>query len=327
MKGGYRVAEIVVVQDLVKQYGSISALSGVSFAVEGGECFGLLGPNGAGKSTLIRILSTLERASSGTVTIQGRDLLRQAGAVRRDIGVALQETGVDPLMTGEETLRLTARLYGLAGASLKKRTESLIERFHLQDVCRRPVRTYSGGMRRRLDLAAALVHDPAVIILDEPTTGLDPLNRQTLWNLLATLTQEDGKTLLLTTQYLDEADALCGRVLFLNQGQAVATGTPDDLKREMGYSVIRCTIEDADEMAVLDALSHQGFDASRDRQRLSVLSEEPEVDVRHVDEIIRSLGGHMRYLEVQPPSLDDVFHHLTASESDTGRSVSHAVHA
>jgi ABC-2 type transport system ATP-binding protein len=128
------VAEIVVVQDLVKQYGSISALNGVSFAVEGGECFGLLGPNGAGKSTLIRILSTLERASSGTVTIQGRDLLRQAGAVRRDIGVALQETGVDPLMTGEETLRLTGRLYGLAGASLKKRTESLIERFHLQDV-------------------------------------------------------------------------------------------------------------------------------------------------------------------------------------------------
>jgi ABC-2 type transport system ATP-binding protein len=181
-------------------------------------------------------------------------------------------------------------------------------------------------MRRRLDLAAALVHDPAVIILDEPTTGLDPLNRQTLWNLLATLTREDGKTLLLTTQYLDEADALCGRVLFLNQGQAVATGTPDDLKREMGYSVIRCTIEDTDEMAVLDALTHQGFDASRNRQRLSILSEEPEVDVRHVDEIIRSLGGRMRYLEVQPPSLDDVFHHLTASESDR-RSISHAVHA
>lgn len=306
----------IEVDQVTKQYGDVWALRGVSFTVSSGECFGLLGPNGAGKSTLIRILSTLEPATSGTVICDGLDLRRNQAAIRRRMGVALQATGIDPLMTGRETLQLMGRLYGLPHDILQQRIREIITRFHLESVCDRPIRTYSGGMRRRLDLATALVHDPAVIVLDEPTTGLDPTNRQALWSTLTSLSRDDGKTVLLTTQYLEEADALCDRVLFIDQGMMVAHGSPDDLKREMGYSIIRAGIKGADPSAVNRALREAGIDAVWERERLALRSSSPAHDLHDLEAALASVDAHLDHLEVQPPSLDDVFNHLTRSSQE-----------
>jgi ABC-2 type transport system ATP-binding protein len=305
---------IIDVDHITKQYGEVWALRGVSFTVHPGECFGLLGPNGAGKSTLIRILSTLESPTSGTVTLDGLDLQHRQSVIRQRIGVALQATGIDPMMTGRETLELMGRLYGLSNGLVRQRSGALIERFHLETVANRPIRTYSGGMRRRLDLASALVHDPTLIVLDEPTTGLDITNRQALWSALTTLTRDEGKTVLLTTQYLEEADALCQRVLFIDHGRTVAAGSPDDLKREMGYSVIRFTVEGAEDIIVMQALHDGGLHGSRENDRLVVRSATPAVDVRRLERALSHISAQLTDLEVQPPSLDDVFTHLTQNQ-------------
>lgn len=313
----------IEIRNVVKNYGSVAALAGISFDVASGELFGLLGPNGAGKSTLIRIVSTLEEADGGTVRVGGDEAGRGDAAIRAQLGVALQETGIDPLMSGYEILLLTGRLYGLSAPQAKQRTDELLTRFRLTEAARRLVRTYSGGMRRRLDLAVALVHEPSVIVLDEPTTGLDPTNRLALWALLRDLVKEDHKTLLLTTQYLEEADALCDRVLFIDHGRSAAEGTPDDLKRAMGYSLIQFTIEGAELGSFAAALQRAQLVPQIQGGRVQILSLEPEVDVLRLDAAATANGVRLRHLEIKPPSLDDVFLRLTAGDREEVNSIGH----
>ncbi|HJZ61242.1 MAG TPA: ATP-binding cassette domain-containing protein [Miltoncostaeaceae bacterium] len=226
-------------RDLVKTYKRVRALDGLSFDVEAGTVFGLLGPNGAGKSTTVKILTTLSRPDSGAARVAGHDVLRQPDRVRRAIGVVAQRPGVDIEATGRENLELQGRLYGLRGRELATRVESLLERFRLDEAARRIVRTYSGGMQRRLDLAMGLVHRPAVLLLDEPTTGLDPEIRVEMWAEIERLVRDEGLTILLTTHYLEEADHLAARLAIIDRGTVVAEGSPEELKSElMGDSVV-----------------------------------------------------------------------------------------
>lgn len=304
------------VQALCKNYGAVTALDNMEFSVRPGEAFGLLGPNGAGKSTLIRILSTLEQPTSGVVRVAGLSATADPRAVRRRIGVALQETGVDGLMTGRELLLLAARLFGHGSASAKQRVDALLDRFQLGEVAGRRVNTYSGGMRRRLDLAVALVHEPDIIVLDEPTTGLDPVNRLALWDLLRRLSAEEGRTVLMTTQYLEEADALCDRVLFINRGRIVAEGSPSDLKREAGSSVVRFTVPGAAAEAVRSVFAARGWELTARGASFEWYSATPESDVVRMDQALKAYGLNLSSLEVRPPSLDDVFLHLTGWSTD-----------
>jgi len=307
------VPNALQVDGLKKTYGDVQALNGVSFNVESGECFGLLGPNGAGKSTLIRILSTLETANAGTCSIAGISVTSGAARIRNKVGVALQETGVDPLMTGREVLMLAARLYGYDSKNARLRTDVLLDRFALTSVSMRRVGTYSGGMRRRIDLAAAIVHEPDVIILDEPTTGLDPTNRIALWDLLRSLCHDDHKTIILTTQYLDEADALCDRLLFMNQGRIWASGTPVELKREMGYSLVHFAVEGERPDLLVERLAQDDLWCTVVRSELEMYSRHPEDDVFRLQQWLHHQSLAMSHLEVRPPSLDEVFLHLMNS--------------
>ena len=231
------MADAVVVRDLVKTYGPTRALSGCSFAVPEGTVLGLLGPNGAGKTTAVRVLTTLLRPDSGSATVLGIDVLAEPDRLRRLIGLAGQNAAVDEKLTGRENLRLVGRLYHLPPAQVAARTEELLERFALTPAADRLVRTYSGGMRRRLDLAASLVNAPRVLFLDEPTTGLDPRSRLALWEVIADLVR-DGTTLLLTTQYLEEADRLANAIAVIDGGRVIAEGTADELKDKVGGSVL-----------------------------------------------------------------------------------------
>jgi len=226
----------VEAERLVKQYrgrgGTVDAVRGVDLRVGVGEVFGFLGPNGAGKSTTVRMLTTLLTISSGTATVAGVDVAADPDAVRRRIGVALQEAGLDPRQTGRELLILQARLFDMSAAQAKTRTEELLDLVDLVDAADRRIKGYSGGMKRRLDLASALVHEPDVLFLDEPTTGLDPASRLTVWDELRRI-NERGTTIFLTTQYLEEADQLCQRIAIIDGGLIVREGTPEQLKKEL----------------------------------------------------------------------------------------------
>ena len=218
---------------LVKRYGEVQALDGVDLTVEAGTVFGLLGPNGAGKSTTIRILTTLSRPDAGTVRVAGIDALKKPVDVRRAIGVVGQKHGTDPDATGRENLVLQGQIYDVTGRRLKLRVDALLERFGLAHAANRAAKTYSGGMQRRLDIALGLLHEPKVLFLDEPTTGLDPEARAEMWKEIGRLTSEEQMTILLTTHYLEEADQLAAQVAIVDHGRIVARGTPDELKAEM----------------------------------------------------------------------------------------------
>ncbi len=236
---------IIEVQDLVKVYpGEVKALSGINFSVGRGEFFGFLGPNGAGKSTTIKILSTLLKKTSGRVSVAGFDVEQGPKEVRKAIGFAMQEVGLDDLSSGMDFLVMQGLLYKLGRKEAKVRAEELLELVGLTDVAKRKVGTYSGGMRRRIDLAGALVHRPEILFLDEPTTGLDPQSRLAIWDHLNEL-HSQGVTILLTTQMMEEADQLCQRLAIIDEGQIVAEGTPETLKDEMGDDVVRISIGSA----------------------------------------------------------------------------------
>jgi ABC-2 type transport system ATP-binding protein len=304
----------IVASGLVRHFGSaanpIRAVDGVDLEVRRGEIFGFLGPNGAGKSTTVRMLTTLLTPTAGTATVAGYDVVRQANDVRRSIGVALQDAAIDPLMTGTELLDLQAVLYGIAPAKVKPRAQELLERVGLTAAAGRRVGTYSGGMRRRLDLALSLIHEPTVLFLDEPTTGLDPMSRITLWEEVRRLNHE-GTTVLLTTQYLEEADQLADRVAIIDHGRIVKQGTPGALKAEVGAPTLLVTVADAQFEAATAVLATHGDLRPTTEGSLGVgLARGAEA----VADVIRSLdenGVHVQHLELHEPSLDDVFAEAT----------------
>ncbi|MSO31439.1 MAG: ATP-binding cassette domain-containing protein [Ilumatobacteraceae bacterium] len=304
----------IVIQGLVRHFGSgnnlVTAVDGVDLVVEQGEIFGFLGPNGAGKSTIVRMLTTLLKPTAGHARVAGYDIVKQADLVRRSIGVALQDSAIDPLMTGTELLELQAVLYGIPRAKMHERANLLLERVGLIAAANRRVNTYSGGMRRRLDLALSLIHEPTVLFLDEPTTGLDPMSRLTLWEEVRRLNRE-GTTVFLTTQYLEEADQLADRVAIIDHGRIVRQGVPKELKTKVGAPTL-----------VINVSSHQ-TDLARDiLVRFGDMRPTAEgslavglvAGATGVAEVVRALDEariDLHHLELNEPSLDDVFAEAT----------------
>jgi ABC-2 type transport system ATP-binding protein len=302
----------VSVTGLRKAYGDKLVLDGVDLTIGEGEVFALLGPNGAGKTTIVRILSTLIPADAGTATVMGYDLRGEAGALRGVIGVTGQFSAVDDLLTGEENLLLMGRLLHLRAAERRARSSELLERFDLVGAARQTPATYSGGMKRRLDLAMTLVGRPRLIFLDEPTTGLDPRSRQTMWQIIRELVRE-GVTILLTTQYLEEADRLAGRIAMLDHGRIVAQGTPDELKRRIPGAHIRLRFADAASLAQAARLIPEG---ARDEEEL-VLRVPNERGIRSLRDVLGRLDDDVAVedLSIHRPDLDDVFFAVTGNAS------------
>lgn len=305
----------VRVRDVVKTFGHLRALDGVSLEFEEGMVYALLGPNGAGKTTLIRVLTTLLEPDSGTVEVGGIDALRNPVAVRAAIGLAGQFAAVDDYLTGRENLRIVGELYNLPPREARKRADEVLERIHLTEAADRPVGTYSGGMRRRLDIAASLVGRPRVLFLDEPTTGVDPRSRLDLWKLIEELV-EDGTTVLLTTQYLEEADQLSDRIGVIQGGRLVIEGTADELKSALGGDVIELTVEDRAVIAAAEAVQ-AAIDAAPEIE--SAMIRVPAPDGGHsLAAVVKALdtrGIQPIDLALRRPTLDEVFLALT---SETG---------
>ncbi|MFF0867942.1 ATP-binding cassette domain-containing protein [Nonomuraea sp. NPDC003560] len=299
----------VSVTGLRKSYGAHRVLDGIDLSIPQGTVFSLLGPNGAGKTTTVQILSTLIKADAGELRVAGHDLSREPDKVRAAIGVTGQFSAVDGLLTGEENLRLMADLLHLGRAEGRRRAAELLERFDLTDAAGKLAAAYSGGMRRRLDLAMTMVGTPRLIFLDEPTTGLDPRSRRTMWQIVRDLVRQDGVTIFLTTQYLEEADELADRIALLSQGRLVAEGTPEELKRMVpgGHVVVRLADPDGYRRAVslVGASSH-------DEESLTV--QIPDTGVGALRELLELLDAHavdVAELSMHTPGLDDVFLALT----------------
>jgi ABC-2 type transport system ATP-binding protein len=296
----------VEAQDLVKTYPpGVRALDGLSFSIRPGEVFGLLGPNGAGKSTAIKVLTTLTRADEGRATVAGHDVARHPDRVRRAIGVVAQRSGTDPTMSGRDNLLLQGHLYGMGGASLKRRVADLLERAGLTDAAKRPVRTYSGGMQRRLDVALGLVHRPTVLFLDEPTTGLDPEARAALWQEIGDLARS-GMTILLTTHYLEEADRLADRLTIVDKGAVVIEGTPDELKGSLRGDAVHIEL-DAMRDEYQQALAPIVRDITVDGHRVSARADDGAAAVPQVLAALDQVGARVTAVTVARPSLDDVY--------------------
>ena len=324
----------VVVEGLVKRFGENTALGGVDLTVSEGTVLGLLGPNGAGKTTVVRILSTLLRPDAGRATVNGLDVVTQADQVRATIGLTGQYAAVDEYLTGQENLEMVGRLYRLGKRDARQRAGELLERFELTDAANRPAKTYSGGMRRRLDIAASLIARPRVLFLDEPTTGLDPRSRLGMWEFIADLVQ-DGTTILLTTQYLEEADRLADRMVVIDKGQVIARGTADQLKAQVGGERLELSVGTVEQLAVaaeaLGPLSQAEPQRDTQTRRLSL----PVTGgTETLAEALRRLAGTgVQVLDIglRRPDLDDVFLTLTghvaeddepASQSDSATTVS-----
>jgi ABC-2 type transport system ATP-binding protein len=304
---------------LVKTYPKdVKALDGLSFAVQPGRVFALLGPNGAGKSTAVKILTTLTTADGGRATVAGLDVRGQADAVRRTIGVVAQGSAVDIQATGRENLRLQGQIHGIRGRAIEERAGDLLERFGLADAADRIARGYSGGMQRRLDIAMALVHDPAVLFLDEPTTGLDPEVRADMWSEITHLAGERGKTVLLTTHYLEEADQLAERVAIVDRGTVVAEGTPEELKRELRGDAIHVELEGDYNGQVSRALAELEAvrEVSVDGRALRARADDGGRAVPLVLQALEAHGVEVASVRVARPSLDDVYLKYTGRTFD-----------
>src|SRR5215469_11530588 len=310
------MAEELMIQaeGLKKRYGETQALDGVSFSVPAGTILGLLGPNGAGKTTAVRVLTTLAQPDSGTGMVAGIDVVQHPAEVRRNIGVAAQDATLDPLLTGRQNLVLVGELSDMGRAASRARATELMDRFELTFAADRVLKGYSGGMRRRLDLAASMMTRPPVLFLDEPTTGLDPVSRQRVWETIRELLGE-GVTVLLTTQYLDEADQLADRIAVVDHGRVIARGTPAELKRLTGGARLEATLSVADQ-AALDALRplvEGPFQISEDGRHLRAPVRSTTGLVARVVRVLDAAGVDVDDVAVHQPSLDDVFMRLTGA--------------
>jgi ABC-2 type transport system ATP-binding protein len=310
------VVDAIVAEGLEKRYGSVQALAGVTFSVRAGEVFGLLGPNGAGKSTTVRVLTTLTRPDAGRAFVAGHDVVREAVRVRRSIGYVPQESGVDREATGRENLVLQGRIQGVPRDELRRRVDELLDLVGIADAADRVVRGYSGGMKRRLDIALGLVHRPSVLFLDEPTTGLDPEARAAMWVEVERLAVQERLTILLTTHYLEEADRLAERVAIVSRGEIVVEGAPEELKRGLRGEAVTVELADGQGeeavavVAALDGASETTVDGRLLRTRV------PN-GAQAVPAILSALEGHGVHVEsvtTHRPSLDDVYLHYTGRE-------------
>jgi len=301
-------------EGLVRHYGEVAAVDGVDLNIPRGEIYGFLGPNGAGKSTTVRMLCTLLAPTGGRALVAGHDVATHPGEVRLRIGVALQDAALDPKQTGRELLRLQGLLYGLPSRMLAARVAELGELIELSDDLDRPIGTYSGGMKRRLDLAAALVHNPEVLFLDEPTTGLDPASRARIWAEIRRLNQHLGITVFLTTQYLEEADELAQRVGIINRGHIVAEGTPAELKRAVGTDVIVARLDgDAQRVSSMVAAVPGVRSVESHGTELVIAADNGSAAISPVAVALAGTNIAVRELTLRTPTLDDVFLDLTGS--------------
>ena len=319
----------IAAQGLMKYFGAeIRAVDGIELSIEAGEIFGFLGANGSGKTTTVRMLTTLLRPTAGGAQVAGFDVVRQPGMVRRSIGVALQEAGLDDLATGGELLMLQAQLYHVPAKERRARVAHLLEVVDLSDAAERRVKTYSGGMRRRLDLAAALVHRPTVVFLDEPTTGLDPISRESIWRYVSELNKSEGVTFFLTTQYLEEADRLAGEVAIMDAGRIVALGSPAALKSGIGADVITLEIEGGTDELARAELAVRALEGIEDVRVVDhaviVYVHEGSAAISRLVLLLDQASVRAREVRLHQPTLDDVFlrktgHHMEARDAQAAR--------
>jgi ABC-2 type transport system ATP-binding protein len=306
------MSDIIDVKDLILVYGDgTKAVDNISFSVKAGEFFGFLGPNGAGKSTTIKVLTTLLRKTSGTVTIAGYNVEKQAADIRKIIGVQSQETTVDGDLTGKENITLQGHFHQMDSNEIKKRVNELLNLVGLEEAAEKRARNYSGGMKKRLDLATALVHKPKILFLDEPTTGLDPQSRTAIWSYLEKLNKEEGITIFLTTQYLEEADKLCKRLSIIDVGRIVASGSPIELKREIGADSIRISLENCEKDKIrakelIKSLTDVNEILDSD-ECLNVYAKNAGLLIADIVRALDSSDIRIASVTFSSPSLDDVF--------------------
>lgn len=308
----------IEVQNVTKQFGELKALDSASLKAQKGKVTGLLGPNGAGKSTLIKVMTTLLQPESGSVVVDGIDVLDDPKTARTRIGLAGQSAAVDDFLTGRETLIMVARLYGMKAGEAKERAQELLNRLGLQDSADRQTKTYSGGMRRRLDLGASLVATPKVLFLDEPTTGLDPRTRLQLWDIIRDLVSQ-GVTILLTTQYLEEADALCDYIYVVDKGKMIIEGTADDLKKSLGQDIIELKVADKflnKAQDILQVSLKRDVDVDELTRRLRLKTKSGADDLLKVADLLKKSKIKAEELSLHRPTLDDVF--LAVTDDDRG---------